>query len=195
MYLPPDLILKLKSLKTPAIIAISGFGGSGKSLLAKSLGMVLSAPVISIDSFMKPGAFNTVYNLWEIMDFSRLEDEVLKPFFNKEGVITYGHFEPKLNKISQTIEVKNNGLLMVEGVGLFRTNLLPYFTYTIWIDCPIELAIARGKKRDREEYGSPTDELWDGLWKKNDLEFYRKFRPLEIANYVVDGTKVVNLIS
>lgn len=187
MNIPQELTTKLKSLPTPTIIAISGFGGSGKSSLANSIGTILNAPVVSIDSFMKPGAFDTDYNLWEIMDFSRFEKEVLKPFSENKSV-TYGHFDPKLNKISKTIEVKNNNLIIVEGVGIFRPNLLNYFSYKIWIDCPIDIAIVRGKKRDREEYGNPTDELWDGLWTRNDLEFYEKFKPQEIADYIVDGT-------
>jgi uridine kinase len=139
---------------------------------------------------MKPGAFDTNYNLWEIMDFVRLKKEVLEPFLNKEEVIKYGHFDPKINMISGTLEIKNTGHIIVEGVGLFRPELLKYFAYKIWIDCPIEIAIERGKKRDREEYGNPTDELWEGLWKNNDLECYKKFEPRKVADYVIGATKL-----
>jgi uridine kinase len=186
MNISQGLITKIQTLKTPAIIAISGFGGSGKSLLAKSLGLAIDAPVVGIDSFMKEGAFDTDYNLWEIMDFSRLEKEVLKPFINNESQIKYGHFDPKSNTISESREITNNGRLIVEGVGLLRPELLDYFTYKIWIDCPLDVAISRGKKRDRDDYGSPMDELWDGIWKKNDQQCYEEFKPMEKADYIVD---------
>lgn len=176
---------KIRSLPKPTLIGISGFGGSGKSTIAQQLAQALAAPVISVDSFQKKGAFNTNFTLWEIMDFSRLEKEVLIPFSRGECAIHYGHFDAKEEVISETREVQNNGLLIVEGVGLFRPELANYFAYKIWIDCPIEEAAARGKKRDREEYGNPTDELWDGVWRDNDREYFETFKPAESADLVV----------
>ncbi len=46
-----QLIEKLVALKTPAIIAVSGFGGAGKSTFATSLGSSINAPVICVDQF------------------------------------------------------------------------------------------------------------------------------------------------
>lgn len=180
-----QIIDKIKNLPKPTLIGVSGFGGSGKSTTAKELGNKLDAPVVGVDSFQKKGVFDTNFNLWEIMDFARLEKEVLKLFQEQESVIRYGHADAKTGLISETIEFKNNGILIVEGVGLFRPELMKYFTYKIWIDCPIEEAILRGKKRDREEYHNPTDELWDGVWKENDLEYYATFKPSESADLII----------
>ena len=83
-----------------------------------------------------------------------------------------------------SVTVPHEGVIIVEGVGLFRPELMKYFAYTIWIDVPIDVAIARGKKRDREEYDSPNDELWDGMWKKNDEEYVAAFKPQEVADFV-----------
>lgn len=184
MNLPEDLITKIKNLQTPAIIAISGFGGSGKSSIAKDLGKLLNASVIGVDSFQKPGAFDTEYKLWEIMDFSRLEKEVLQPFLNNEPNIKYGHFDPGQNIISEIREVENKEYLIIEGVGLFRTQLIKYFTFKIWIDVSLDIATTRGKKRDRE-YGGPTDQLWDGIWKNNELQYIKEFDPKSVADYII----------
>lgn len=187
MNISKELIEKLKVLKTLTIIAISGFGGSGKSSFAKSLGKATNTPVIGVDSFQKDGAFDTEYKLWEIMNFSRLEEEVLIQFTNNEPIIKYGHFDANLKSISETRKIKNNGRVIVEGVGLFRPELMKYFTYKIWVDCPIDIAIDRGKKRDREAYGNSTDKFWDGIWKENDLQYIQTFDPKSLADFVISN--------
>lgn len=185
MELDKTLLEMIRSLPKPALVGVSGFGGSGKSSIARKLGEVLGAPVVGVDSFQTKGAFNSTFSLWGIMDYVRLEKEVLRPFRNNEDPIHYGHFDANSESISKTVEIKNDGILVVEGVGLFRPELLSYFSYKIWVDLPIEEAIARGKKRDREEYGNPTDELWDGVWKDNDLQYFEAYKPKEVADAVI----------
>lgn len=189
MEITDELLQSIGNFPKPTIVAISGFGGSGKSTIAKQLGEKLNAPVIGVDSFQKPGAFNTKFSLWNIMDFERLEDEVLKPFFRQDSLIRYGHFNAPTESIDKTVEVENVGFLVIEGVGLFRPELDKYFTYKIWIDVPVEEATERGKKRDREEYHNPMDEQWDGIWKENDLEYYATYKPQETADLVIKNAE------
>ncbi len=184
MIIPEKIISQILDLPRPVLIGISGFGGAGKSSFAKALGVAINAPVIGVDSFQKDGAFDTEYSFWEIMDFARLEKEVLQPSRDNQKVIQYGHFNVPSKSISETREIENSGKIIIEGVGLFRPELLKYFDYKIWVDCPLEESIARGKKRDREEYNNPTDEQWEGIWKKNDEEYFETFRPREKADIV-----------
>lgn len=179
-----DLVAKVRSLPVPTIIGVSGLGGAGKSTISKELGETLNIPVVGIDSFQNKGAFDSDYVLWEIMDYNRLEREVLIPFLNGEEHIRYGHFDAGEDKILETREFRNEGKLIVEGVGLFRPGLLNYFGYKIWIDCPLDQALSRGKTRDREEYNSPNDELWEGLWKKNDQEYIDAYNPQGMADMI-----------
>jgi hypothetical protein len=72
-------------LQSPAIIAVSGFGGAGKSSIASALGSKIGAPVLGIDSFIKDRTIMS-YAYWEIMDFKRLEGEVLRPFLEGKPV-------------------------------------------------------------------------------------------------------------
>lgn len=184
MKVPQEIIDKIESLNTPAIIAVSGFGGSGKTTFANMLGNAVYAPVIGVDSFYKDKTLSG-YSVWEVIDFERLENEVLKPYTTGKNPIHYGHFDWGRNSVVEMREVHHEGCIIIEGVGLFRPNLLKYFAYTIWVDCPIEEAIERGKRRDREEYKNPQDEFWEGIWKKNDLEYLQAFKPKEMANSVV----------
>ncbi|HSH31418.1 MAG TPA: hypothetical protein VK963_01995 [Candidatus Saccharimonadales bacterium] len=100
----------------PAAIAVSGFGGAGKSTFAKQLGERIGAPVIGIDSFIKDRTL-TDYSMWELMDFNRLKQEVLIPFQNSENPIHYGHFDWNKNAVSETFTVNHDGRIIVEGVG------------------------------------------------------------------------------
>lgn len=186
MKLPADLVEQIKSLMSPSVIAVSGFGGSGKTTLADLIGESINAPVVGVDSFQKDGVFDTAYKLWEIMDFVRLEKEVFIPFFDNQEVISYGNFDPVSKSITKR-QIENTGKLVVEGVGLFRPELEKYLMFKIWIDCPIQVALERGKKRDRE-IGSPVDSLWEGLWKENDLQYLEKFDPKSNADFVVNNS-------
>jgi uridine kinase len=175
-----------KNLLRIRIIAVSGVGGAGKSTLANLVAKEINAPVIGVDSFMKDRTISG-YSNWEIMDFARLEREVILPFLASANPLEYGHFDWSANKVIKTISVSHNGKIMIEGVGLFRPELNRRFAYKIWVDCPAETATERGKKRDRDEYQNPQDEHWDGIWKKNDEEYLAAFKPKETADFVFDN--------
>jgi uridine kinase len=183
------IINKINSLPKPVLIGISGFGGSGKSTFAKKLAEKIRVPVIGIDSFCKSNIHKD-YELWNIMDFARLENEVLKPFKAGEQNLKYGDFDWITNKIEKEISINHNGILIVEGVGLFRPEIMQYFACTIWIDCTIQEAIIRGKKRDREEYNNQQDNHWDGIWQLNDLQCFKEFSPKSKADFIVDHSEI-----
>jgi uridine kinase len=186
MTIPQEISEKIAALPKPAIVAISDFGGSGKSTAAHTLGEFFGAPVICIDKFSKDRTKED-FTHWEGMDFDRFESEVLIPFKAEENPIRYGHWDHGENSIVKTVEVPHEGLLIVEGVGLFRPHLLRHFDYKVWIECPQEEATARGKKRDREVHLNPQDEKWDGIWKRNDLEYFEDLKPKEKADAVIDN--------
>lgn len=101
--------------------------------------------------------------------------------------ISYTHYDSEQSRNSKSIIAKAQGILIIEGVGLIRPDLIDYFTYSIWIDCSIDKAIKRGKRRDREAWNNPKDEQWEGVWKKNDLEYYQRFQPQTKVNVVINN--------
>jgi len=190
-----EIIDDISILEKPAIIGISGFGGSGKSTLAKKLALQLKASCIGIDSFCK-STKSIEYQFWDIFDFTRLRVEVLEPYFSEVSKISYGEFNWEENKVTNKSTIPTNELLIIEGVGIFRPEIIKYFTYSIWIDCSIDIAIERGKKRDKEEYGVNQDNNWDGIWKRNDLQCYYEFSPIKKADSIINcfNQKMENII-
>ncbi|MGB1248735.1 MAG: uridine kinase family protein [Chitinophagales bacterium] len=178
-----SFIQEIKALASPTIVAISGYGGSGKSTLAKHLAKELNTNIVCIDSFAKDSQLKS-YNYWNVMDFQRMEREVILPFLAKKETITYGDFNWENNQIDKHVTINNTQLLIIEGVGLFRPELIDYFSYKIWVDTSLEKSIAQGKKRDKEQYNKSLDEYWDGVWRKNDIECFEKYQPLAIADCI-----------
>jgi len=186
-----NIIETIQKLKMPYIIAISGFGGSGKSTFASLLASEIHAPIIGIDDFFRTTEYLN-YARWEIYDFERLEREVIKPFLSGSTILSYRAFDWEKNELTGFKTTQVDEVLIVEGVGLFRPELMKYFSYTIWIECPIEIAIERGKKRDRNMYGVSQDEKWDGIWRDNEMQCYREFDPMENAERVIKYNEADN---
>jgi uridine kinase len=184
MNISKKLVNTLDLLKAPAIIAVSGFGGAGKTTFANNLSAKMNIPLVSVDSFFR--GFEIIeYSKWECIDFSRLEKEVCLPFLNGNQIIVYREFDWIINSIGQYKEISNSGKIIIEGIGLFRPELINYFSYMIWIDCSLNEAIKRGKLRDQKLNISSHDEYWDGIWKRNDEEYWKDFKPKEIANTII----------
>ena len=178
------IIETISKREKPVIIGISGFGGSGKSTLARKLALEINAPIIAVDSFYRSNDL-VEYQLWDIFDFNRLEKEVIIPYSLGNSTLLYKKFDWEKGRGLLETTIVTDDYLIIEGVGLFRPQLSKYFSFSIWIDCPIDVAIERGKRRDREEYGLEQDEMWDGIWRKNDLQYFRRFKPKEIADLIL----------
>lgn len=178
------LINTLNLLRDPAIIAVSGFGGAGKSTFANALSMEMNIPIIEVDSFFK-GFHITNYSKWECMDFTRLEKDVCLPFSKGTKQIMYQEFDWGNDSPGDMKIIRHHGKIIIEGIGLFRPELLNYFSYMIWIDCPIEEAIRRGKQRELARDNTSQDQYWDGIWRRNDEECWSAFKPEKIADEII----------
>ena len=186
MRIPKEVVMNIQNIHKPCLVGVSGFGGSGKSTTARELGRLLDIPVVSVDSFMRDRTL-VGYHLWEVMDFDRLASEVIQPFRSGERTISYGHFDWDMNSIHHIETLVHDGVLIIEGVGLFRPGVVDAFDCTIWIDCPREEATRRVKLRDREENQNPLDEFWDGIWKENDQEYLDTYSPKEKAEFIIEN--------
>ena len=171
-----------------SVIALSGFGGAGKSTLANSLAELLGdAVVIHLDDFIIDRLSKRSAD-WNGINWSRLVSEVLKPIADGASAIEYGVYDWKSNSLSGKKSLVLPKYVILEGIGLIRENLRDFFAVTIWIDIPLETASARGKHRDVVEYGATHHaELWDTIWTPNDRDYFIKYQPQVHADYLLES--------
>lgn len=179
-------VVELKAgLARPIVVAVSGFGGSGKSTLAERLKQQLGdAEVVSIDAFIIDRLQKRSED-WEGFDRERFRMQVLEPVTRGE-IALYEEYDWDTNAIVGWQSVPKSMYLIVEGISLFHPDLLKYYHFTIWIDCPPDAAAKRGAERDRSE-GKDHDAYWFEVWKPNEQGFFDKYHPKDVASFVYHG--------
>jgi len=168
----------------PLVVAISGFGGSGKTTLASLLQTQLrDAAVVTIDSFSNHEWRRNAD--WDNFDRTRFAREILVPAHKNVFPLRYAHVPwPGHVEIPQ-VEVPRPAVLIVEGCSLFHPGLLPYYDLKIWVDCPLEVATKRGMWRDRHVHKNEQDYYWQNIWMPNERDFSVKYRPDQIADWTI----------
>jgi uridine kinase len=166
------------------VVGISGFGGSGKSTLAAALADVLKAPTVSTDEFATEAVMQPSDD-WNGIDRARLARQILVPLRQGERRIAYdssGDWKAWTTE-SKTLELAGNHFI-VEGVGLFHPDVLPFFSLTVWIDIDPADSTRRGLARDAQA-GHDDRSIWNDVWAPNDQRFADMFDPKGHADMVI----------
>lgn len=162
-------------MKQPVLVAIDGYGGAGKTTLAKHIQAAFpGSRIICSDEFALPQGGG---------DRKRMLDQVFLPL--SEGrTATYQRFEWSKQALTDWIEIKPEGLIIIEGVQVLRDDFHSYFDLRIWIDCSLELAAQRGMERDRNILSSEDIKLWEERWMKEDRD-YSLAEPWKRADLII----------
>jgi uridine kinase len=167
------------------VIAISGFGGAGKSTTSEKLSALLgNATLIHADDFIasdENGALEGYHLDWEV-----LEEQAIKKARTADRLISriydWGSNQPVFEETSL------NKYVIFEGsIWLIQNKFKSFFDLTVWVSVPQDIANARGKKRDNEEYGIDHNELWDNVWNPREKESFDKLQPDANADILLDN--------
>ncbi len=149
------------------IIGISGVDGSGKSTFATQLTQALAsenvvATQIDLDDFLQPKEIrhcreDQVTGYFEDnFDYSSLVNRVLLPAREETSFkATLPTLELETDQVlERDFKFIGPGVLIIEGVFLFRKELREHFDLKIWLDISFEDAMNRVLQRQRDQrYG------------------------------------------
>ncbi|MFZ3571810.1 uridine kinase family protein [Streptomyces sp. BH097] len=154
------------------LIGIDGHAGSGKSTLATRLaGALGGAPVLRLDDLASHDALFA----WT----ERLRTQVLAPLSRGEAA-RYETYDWHARRYAAVRELPAADVVLIEGVGVGRSELRPELAMLLWLDMPGETAWARGRARDGEE----QREFWDG-WIPAEREHFKENPSLPFAHLLV----------
>lgn len=158
-----DRIIEMRADTPRLIIAIDGFGGGGKSTLARTIAAsVQGAKHFEYDWFHLPKAEVTDNARY---DYQRLEREVLDPFRKGQRAFEFKRYNwgylagAPDGFAADPVRIQDVDIIVLEGCGVLTPALADLYDLKMWVDTPPDEATARGIRRDIEEYGLNPDNV------------------------------------
>lgn len=163
---------RLVQRKEPAVIAIDGRCGSGKTYLAGLIGELFPCNICHMDDFYLP-LEQRRENWTEIpggnMDFKRFLTEVLHPARAGQTIL-YHPYDCKKNGVGETVQMPFCGLTVAEGSYSQHPMLEEEYDLTIFLTCSREEQRRRLQMREGSRF-SAFEEMWIPM-EENYLEYY-----------------------
>ena len=187
-----DLVTHLSSLplrQSTLLVGVDGCGGSGKSTFARLLHEhIPNSTIIHMDdlylpSMQRPQRGSQPVSIVSSYDISRLRNEVLLPLTqNRDGL--YQRYDWPSDQLAESHTVPCGGVVIVEGVTSLTHQLVDFYDFTVWVECPYELRLARGVARD----GEAMRHFWVDEWMPAEQAYLRAEHPDQRANLRIDGS-------
>ena len=150
-----------------AVIGVNGVDASGKTTFARSLCTYLRAcgrntQLIHLDDFHNPrevrrrGSDEIDAYIHNAFNLELLVDELLAPAkegreVNRELMLL--DIDTDRPSVPRTFHIDREGIVVLEGVLLYREPLDSFFTYRVFLDIAFDEVLRRAAARDIPKYG------------------------------------------
>ena len=197
-----DAVLATAQADRPALVAIDGVDGAGKTTFAEELALVLSAarPVIraSLDSFHQPRAAR--YRLGrsspegffrESYDYSALKAALLDPLRSGGRPFRRAVFDVDADRPVDAVEEQAapGSILVFDGVFLHRPELRDYWDFSVFLDVPWEKN-HHLPKQPEWAVGLPDPSSAEHRYAEGQRMYFRECDPRRAASMVIDNTNL-----
>lgn len=144
---------KLADMKTPAVIAIDGRCGSGKTTLAECICKETGAGLVHMDDFFLRPEQRTPQRLAEPggnVDWERVLREVLLPLAER-GEASYRPYDCQTQSLKEPIKLARGPLTVVEGSYSCHPGLWDRYAFHVFLDVQPQEQLRRIQLRNGPE--------------------------------------------
>lgn len=181
-------IQRLARTMSPAVVALDGRSGTGKSTLAEWMAGQLGGIRVDQDDFYAGGDIDEWRRLTSrekadrVIDWRRVRDEVLLPLREGQGA-SWRPFDwdTMIGLAPETITVPPSGLVILDGAYSARPELADLVDLSILVT--LDDAVRRERLRLRE--GEDLVSCWHTVWDEAEDYYFGTIRPPEAFDLVI----------
>ena len=173
-----------KHRKRPLFIAIEGHSAAGKSTLANRIAEAMNeVTIIHTDDFYRVMPEAERFNLTPEEGYERYyEWQRLKDVLETLGagrLAEYKRYDWSANKLGETVSIKPEGIIIVEGCYSLRPELYPFYGLSFYVEAPSTLRLERQRNRD------DNSATWVARWHAAESYHFIKNAPEKYADLVL----------
>jgi len=190
-----------RPLGAPFVIGINGIDASGKTMFSKDLagfliGQGYCVQLVHVDDFHKPKKFRYKGHseaenyYYRSIDFERLVRDLLDPIVQKQELdveLTLLDLNSDQYTLSRRYVVNRNSIVIVEGVFLFKKDLLEYFDFKIFLDISFSESVRRALARDEHIPAGQVEDRYAEKYHAGQKLYFRLHDPKGSADITINN--------
>jgi uridine kinase len=183
------------------LVGLSGIDGSGKGFVAKQIEARLAQHSISAANINADGWLNLpdkrfnstrpAQHFYEnAIRFDEMFTRLLLPLRECRSVNLVADFAEETAKSyrQRTYSFKNVGVVLLEGIFLFKREHRKLFDLAIWVDCSFATALSRALARAQEGLSpAQTIRAYEAIYFPAQRIHIERDRPQDYADLIVDN--------
>ena len=169
-----------RSINRPFAVGINGIDCSGKTTFAKAISKYFSYYKIinnhlDIDTFNNPAIESETYKAFVSDSW---DEEDLNKYY--ELIINYSD---AIRTVSES--KKKYSLVILEGIFIYKPQLVDLFDLKIYLDIDISLGRTRFAERRSFKQDKRPFEIYDEIWMLSNIRYESEVHPKRISDLVI----------